>query len=991
MAIDGNAPTVSTGPATRPLGDRPASPLAAPPDIAIGDRYVALDRIGEGGTAIVYAAFDRALNRKVAVKLLKDADSGGADARLSREAQALARLRHPYVLTVYDVGRAPSGRLFVAMEFIEGGSLRDWLAREPRAWKLAVAMFLRAGEGLAAAHEAGLVHRDFKPDNVLVDAGDVPRVADFGLARELDAGALSLRGPSADEAAVGTTITSAGVIMGTPRYMAPEQLRGEPVDARADQFAFGVSLYEAIDGKTPFDSATTVSELLEQIERGLPPRRGEMPAWLYAVLRRAMAAAPSARFPSMPALLAALRADPTRKRRRNYSIAAVLVALSGGAVAVAGVREHERGACRREAPMAAGAWNDARRAKVIEAFAATGVPYADRVTEGVVKRLDLQRAGIDEEQIESCEATRIRHEQSTATFDLRTQCLRQRTAEVDAVVSLFEQAEATTVARAAGVTFGLPTPKTCAHVALRAAVPEDASRLACIDEVRRRVAQVDATTRLGNLAAALPLSEETAALAHTCGYPPVEAEALFSRGRVLDHSGDVRAAADAQHRAYELAEISQHDVLRVLAALHLAWLAYQRRSSEADAWADVAAAVAARVGDPYLTWRVEAGRALAASDLSDREARYEHALELLPSVPGLSPFEEYTSLNNLGDALVQMTRYEEARPYIDRARAILESQAGSEHPELRFQEWNLAVIAERTGHFVVGRRHMERAVALALGAFGRDSLPTTFDMAGLGDLLSDVGEVKDALPLYEHHLDVMLRSLGPRDWQVANARLSVSNALARLGRRAEARDSLRDALAVVEELKDKDVQDQLPYLYMSAASAEQDIGELKESVHHSSEAIARLPAAYGPHHRPNAHVAEAHLGRCSARLSAGDTGGAAEDGAKAVDIWTATIGEENAFVAGALACRGDALAARGDPGALPILERAVSLFATVEADPRDRAAAKFALARALGATDSARARALATEAQQALDASEDRGAVVTRLRDELARWSAERR
>jgi serine/threonine protein kinase len=296
------------------------------PGTCVG-RYVIEALIGHGAMGAVYAANDPDLDRKVAVKLLR-AETLSETARLQmrarllREAQAMARLSHPEVITVYDVG-ALGDQLFVAMEHVDGQTLRRWRCERHRTPAEILAVYERAGNGLAAAHEAGLVHRDFKPDNVLVARDGRVRVTDFGLARSLDhpdapmLGAASVDGPSAD--GLTTTLTRTGTLLGTPAYMAPEQLRGAAADARSDVFSFCVALYEALYGERPF-AGTTVLVLQAAIEQGAvrrAPIMTRVPSWLRAVLLRGLRAAPERRFASMRALLDALRAAHANWWRRR--------------------------------------------------------------------------------------------------------------------------------------------------------------------------------------------------------------------------------------------------------------------------------------------------------------------------------------------------------------------------------------------------------------------------------------------------------------------------------------------------------------------------------------------------------------------------------------------------------------------------------------------------------------------------------------------------
>ena len=275
------------------------------------DRFVIEDELGAGGMGRVYVAYDPSLDRRVAVKVLRDrpgADVEQAHARMAREARAMARLRHPHVVSVHEVGTDDRG-VYIVMEYVAGRTLRGWLARDPEpSWQEIVAMYVLAGRGLAAAHDAGLVHRDFKPDNVLVGDDGRVLVGDFGIANVYGAepvAAVSSGEPTAPR------LTRAGSIMGTPPYMSPEQHAGGAVDARTDQFAFCAALYEALYGVRPFAGETN-TEIAERALRGelTPPVRDRgAPARVRAAILRGLTGNPDGRFPAMSALLAALTAE----------------------------------------------------------------------------------------------------------------------------------------------------------------------------------------------------------------------------------------------------------------------------------------------------------------------------------------------------------------------------------------------------------------------------------------------------------------------------------------------------------------------------------------------------------------------------------------------------------------------------------------------------------------------------------------------------------
>jgi hypothetical protein len=314
-------------------GARNARP---PREVAIG-RFVGLDVLGTGGMGIVYSASDPDLDRKVALKLTAGDLPGNVRARLLREAQAMARIDHPNVIKVYEVGTHADG-VYVAMELAKAGTLRSWLKHKPRTQREVIGVFAQAGRGLVAAHSVGLIHRDFKPDNVLMTTHETAKVSDFGLVVEQDEQEVARSGAAPTEIASHATplslkLTRTGAVMGTPTYMAPEQFRGEIATARTDQFAFCVALCEALYGQRPF-SGSTFERLAANVLAGrVMTRPATAPAWLWRIIARGLAGDPAARFPSMDALLAELARDRSRRRRRLLAAAGAAAAIvSAGAI-----------------------------------------------------------------------------------------------------------------------------------------------------------------------------------------------------------------------------------------------------------------------------------------------------------------------------------------------------------------------------------------------------------------------------------------------------------------------------------------------------------------------------------------------------------------------------------------------------------------------------------------------------------------------------------
>jgi serine/threonine protein kinase len=310
---------------------------------SVGDRvgrYLVLSTLGAGGMGVVFSAYDRALDRKVALKLLRGnigVATKEARARLRREAQAIAQLSHPNVVHIYDVNTTEDGDLYIAMEFIEGLTVSQWLKVFQPTWREKLDVFLQAARGLSAAHASGLLHRDFKPDNVLRGDDGRVRVTDFGLARSLlgiDV-AEDARRISPTFGALGSELTATGTVLGTPRYMPPEQLVGPDIDQRSDQFSFCVALYEALYAKHPLPGATAVG-MLERNERALAaPESTDVPAWVGKVVARGLERERSKRYPTMAELMTELAPAPARSRARVAATLAAALVIVGGSTAAA--------------------------------------------------------------------------------------------------------------------------------------------------------------------------------------------------------------------------------------------------------------------------------------------------------------------------------------------------------------------------------------------------------------------------------------------------------------------------------------------------------------------------------------------------------------------------------------------------------------------------------------------------------------------------------
>jgi eukaryotic-like serine/threonine-protein kinase len=513
---------------TVPASARGAHPLEG---TQIG-RFTVAERLGAGGMGAVYAAHDPVLDRRVAVKVLHDPSVPGAawSGRLLREAQALARLAHANVVAVYDVGEHDD-QIFVAMELVQGTTLGQWLALKPRRWDAIVDMFVQAGRGLAAAHDAGFVHRDFKPDNVLVGEDGRARVTDFGLARLGD----TPDAPPPPQALV-EDLTRTGTVVGTPAYMAPEQIDGAATDARADQFAFCVALAEALGGERPFRGDHIV-ELRAAMAMGeMRPLETDAPAHVVRAIRRGLAEDPAARHPDMRALLAALTDVRGRRTRRG-----AVAALSLAAVAMIGWRVGRTGRatgvaadpCGGAEAVLAGVWDAPRRDVAHAAFTATGVPYAEDSWKSAEHSLAAWTGAWSAARRDACEDSAVRREQSGELLDRRMSCLDDALDDVRALSDAFAAADRAAVEHAVAAASGLPDLAVCADRDALMSLdgpPADPAMRAQVDAIERRLATANAQWRTGKVREAVAALAGAATDAAATGHAPTLARAQVGLG-----------------------------------------------------------------------------------------------------------------------------------------------------------------------------------------------------------------------------------------------------------------------------------------------------------------------------------------------------------------------------------------------------------------------------------------------------------------------------
>jgi serine/threonine protein kinase/tetratricopeptide (TPR) repeat protein len=727
-------------------------------------RYALLHAIAEGGMGVVYAAYDSQLDRRVAIKVLrptvaKGEDAAEVEARLLREAQAMARLSHPNVVAIHDVG-VFEGNVFLAMEYVEGGTLKDRLSKLS-SWRDGLALLKQAGRGLAAAHAAGLIHRDFKPDNVLVGNDGRVRVTDFGIARAEEgsrppsssdverpslrlttdgASSTPLRHkvtslanmtvPSATNPttftvssgpALGDRLTLTGDLLGTVGYMSPEQAFGEPIDPRSDQFSFCATLYLALYGEKPFRDKD-VDDYLCAITGPVrePPAGSKVPMWLRKIVVKGLSVSPAGRYASMDELLAALDHDPAATRRRWMTAAALpAVAIAAALLYRQGVATRSLQCAGAEAELG-GVWDGNVKADVRRAFAATGSAAQEDSFARVAKALDAYAGTWRAARTDVCEATKVRHEQSDDVYALRNECLDRAKGDLRALTSLLRSVETPDVVPSVKAAYGLTSVAWCADVnALRASpgLPLEPAKRAAVLRARASLATSASLALSGKFAQSFDEAQRARAEAHEAGSRGTEAEALFQMGFTQHRLGNYDEASSALGDAIATAYASGDDPTLVRAASRLAFITGDKlyHPAEAERLLSLARAGVDRVGGSD---ELSADVTSTEGVLLNAEGHPERAAPMLEGVVriyraslGENPVTAF-QLNNLGYAQHLAGMNAAALESLDASRAMFESMFGPANMQEGIPLCNLGAASLGLGSLAEAERYLRQSLAI---------------------------------------------------------------------------------------------------------------------------------------------------------------------------------------------------------------------------------------------------------------------------------------
>ncbi len=900
-------------------------------------RFIVIDRLGAGAMGEVVLAYDPDLHRRVAVKLLhgslREPDGGSATERMLREARAMARLSHPNVITVFEVDRLEARGLFIAMEYVDGGTLKTWSAQHRR-WQDVLAVYRQAGAGLRAAHEQGLVHRDFKPDNVLIGGDGRVRVTDFGLVG-LEYGAVS------DEALVSQpgverldsqaeriseiTLTRSGSLLGTPAYMAPEDAK--ELDARSDQFSFCVSLYEALYGERPFAGATLLALKAAVLDGKIrpPPPAATVPAWLRTVVVRGLSRHPEHRWPDMESLLRQLDRDPGRTwRKAAYGgIAALSI---GGALAWSMQGSSSPPPCGGGEARVSELWNETRAQGLQHGFAAAAPnawsgPYA-----GFTAALDLFTTAWAQGYEDACRAHRVRGEQSDTLFDRRMRCLQRRLEVVDAIVEVLEAPDASMVAAAERAGGSFPDLRTCADVdALAVAVPPpDAPDVRPVWE--RLLMELDRADALGVAGAEVRALEAYQRLG-----PEIEQ---------LDH---------APLRARYLQNYGNA-------------LVRQERWRDAIEVLDGAPGVAARSGDARLEANVWLLLAKAHGFGLDEFAVglvMARAAEAAATRAGDVPEIQLTILYVAGGLADAQGDYETAVHYAQAAVSAAREQFGDQHRNTSALYGNLGNALDHAGRLEEAQRAHETSLRIDTALYGADHPDVGHSLVNLGLLDDQRGDHDAARARYRRALAIYEPTVGRDHGAYGTALLNLASNASQRGDYDDARRQLLDVLAYYGRTRPAGHAD-FALAHVDLGATEAALGDLDAAQVHLETALAIRREALGEEH-PKVVLARSALGALLVRRGAWRE--AESQLRTAWSVAERVLPSEHADRAYPLTSLGTLLTATDRHAeAEPLLRRAVAL--REDRDPKLLALSRFALAQAVAERDPQQARALLSAAAE---------------------------
>lgn len=957
--IDGNAPTPDVAAPLSPS----VSPDVAPDESAraraivraalFGDvaggppkvgRYQLTRRIGGGGMGEVFAALDERLGRTVALKCVRSDRVGeAARTRILREARAMAKVSHPNVAPIHEVGEH-EGELFIVMEFVQGMDLATWAVRTRPGWREVLEVYEQAGRGLAAAHAAQLVHRDFKPHNAILGDDGRVRVLDFGL--------VSDAGPAEDAVTeddtedvlgadlVASRLTRSGAVVGSPAYMSPEQYRGESADPSSDQFSFCVALYEALYGHRPF-AGDSLPELATNVADGRvrgAPEQSNVPGWVRTIVLRGVCIERAERWPSMQALLDALERDPTRARRATAVAGVGIVGLLGIAGWWALDRNQTIADCRAEGESILASWTPRRVASLAESFAATDVSYAADAWERTEPRLTTYAQGWAQQRTEVCLGENVERTIDETRAAAARACLDRFRVQFESLVGQLEGADAEVVQRAVVSSARLPLLSSCADeklLLLRPAPPPSNAEETL--EIYRLMAQVTASASLGRNGSAVEDARKAAERADAIGDDALIAETRFLVGAQLAANDQHLEGVAKLEEAFYLADGSGDDelALRIATSLTETEAIVLARLDRAEVWHKLADARVRKLG---LSEHLDA-------------AALEGALGSLKKAGG---------------------DYEAAMAAHQRSYAIKKNVYLQGHPSLAAELISIGVLQFDLGEYRDALETMEEARTVLVEALGPTHPKIGSVLQNIANAKGILGELDESLAAYEQAKVILVNARGPDHTRVGDMLSNMGITLEMMGRLDEAEGNYRRALEIWEGAYGRQHRDIALGLTNLASLAEKR-GEKRDAMQKHREAMEIWEATLGADH-PDVATSLIHIGGLHVEFGEYEPGLVAHQ--RALSILETAHGPDHVYVAVASAGLGDAYRAQGQhPLALERYERALAIREAADAPRTDVADSQLDVARELieSGGDKVRALDLARAARDAFaEAGEER-------------------
>lgn len=794
-------------------------------------RYVILDALGFGSMGSVYSAYDTKLDRKVALKFLRASEvSPDADAhqRLEREAHVLAKLSHPNVVQVHDV-ELHGDALFIAMEFVDGHSLADWCTQSPRPpWRRVWSAYLDAARGLAAAHDKNIIHRDFKPANVLRGDDGRVRVVDFGLAAAIRSDRLSFEEPPpttsddlidtlSSDINLDERLTAPGTFLGTPLYMAPEQYIQADVGPAADQYALCVSLYEGLYGRVPFDGTRSPGDVVglhTAKQRGdleSAPKDTDIPEWLYTVITRGLEPDPDDRYPTMHALINALdhTVADTRRRRRRYAVLLTVIAVAAaGLFALMRTRDSAPPACSEVERELDGVWDERVEQAVQRAFQDTALGFADTAFDRVSTRISAYADAWVAMREEACRATQIHGTQTEQVMALRMACLNRRRDHLRALSGLLSQAPDQQIVENTQAMLGaLPSLAHCADIAaLTAAVPlpEDPVQRARIEALNTRVDRLELLHEAGKPAAGRALADALLTETDGLGHAPVEARAKYWMAMFRADDGATQEAEALLRDAITTAARARDDVLvaRAWAELQYNVGVLQDRHDDAMALRYPIEVALARADDPETYSETMNNLALVL----ERMGEFEQAHQLLERVRidderrlGQEHPNYADTLSNLGLILQRLGRYDEAETMFERVLVLDRMRFGADHPKAALSYGHLASIANHRDQYDRSSQLLEQSTMIIERAYGDRHPKVARSLTYQAGIHRRSGQLRKAEALLRRALNIYEHAPGDHELSLTLALQSLGNTLVTLGQHEDGRVLLERSLALREQ------------------------------------------------------------------------------------------------------------------------------------------------------------------------------------------------